>query len=238
METKILPVLDLKVDDAESGVFEAYASVFGVRDSYNDVVQYGAFRKTLKERGAVKVFYGHDITQPPIGKTMELREVQRGSLPADILTRWPEATGALYARVKLSDTSLGRDVLTLLKDGALNEMSFGYDAVKADYGDDPANGGRVRNLKEVRLHEVSVVAFPANQAALVTSVKAETWAEMGYTTDEINALLGAEMDADAERAALDAVLARLDSRRKALTPRAPVTVAALRLRALALLAEG
>lgn len=231
MDYKTCLMIGFKADADESGVFEAYPSVFGVRDSYNDIVQYGAFTKTLKDRAApVKVFYGHDIQQLPLGKTVELRQVQRGSLPTELLTRYPEATGALYARVKVSETTLGRDVLTLLKDGALNEMSFGYDTIKADHADE--GGGRVRHLREVRLHELSVVPFPANPAALVTSVKAEILEAAGYTSAEIDALLASEMEADSERAALDALLARLTERRKGLTPRQPVAVTLAKLRAI------
>lgn len=48
-----------------------------------------------------------------LGKPLELREDEKG----------------LFIRGKISDTQSGRDVQTLLKDGVLNELSIGYDAV-------------------------------------------------------------------------------------------------------------
>ena len=68
-----------------------------------------------------------------------------------------------------SDTQRGRDALALLKDGAIGEMSIGYDTVKGgmDYTKD-AKGNTIRNLREIKLYEFSLVTFPANEQAIVT----------------------------------------------------------------------
>jgi HK97 family phage prohead protease len=48
----------------EEGVFKGYASVFGNRDYGGDVVEEGAFAKTLKDRGGrIVLLDGHDTSQ-------------------------------------------------------------------------------------------------------------------------------------------------------------------------------
>ena len=59
------------------------------------------------------------------------------------------------------------EAYALLQDGAINSMSIGY-YVNDEEWDSKA---RVNRLKEIELHEVSLVTIPANSAALVTSVK-------------------------------------------------------------------
>ena len=73
----------------------------------------------------------------------------------------------LYIRGKISDTQRGRDIKTLLKDGVLNELSIGYDAITADY--DEENG--IRHLKEIKLWEVSIVTWAMNDQAKIDEVK-------------------------------------------------------------------
>ena len=67
----------------------------------------------------------------------------------------------------ISDTQKGRDVQTLLKDGVLNELSIGYDAITFDFDSDKG----VRHLKEVRLWEISIVTWAMNDQATIDEVK-------------------------------------------------------------------
>ena len=68
---------------------------------------------------------------------------------------------------KISKTTLGDDVLELMRDGVVNKMSIGFSIIKAD--DDESTG--IRYLREVKLWEFSPVIFPANEAAVITAVK-------------------------------------------------------------------
>jgi HK97 family phage prohead protease len=70
----------------------------------------------------------------------------------------------------ISDTPLGREVYTLLKDGALDEMSIGFDPVEYFMTREPGQTEDVRHLTAVHLWEVSVVSFAANRDARVASV--------------------------------------------------------------------
>lgn len=136
----------------DDGEFSGYAAVFGNVDSGNDVIEKGAFAKTIREDfDRIKILALHNECWLPVGKPLELREDEKG----------------LFIRGKISDTSMGRDIRTLMKDGVLNELSIGYDAVLYDY--DSATD--IRHLREVRLWEVSVVTWAMNGLARIDEVK-------------------------------------------------------------------
>lgn len=140
---------ELKADS--EGHFEGYASVFGNRDSYGDVVQPGAFTRTIQnDRGRVKVLWQHDPYQP-IGVPELMQEDDRG----------------LLVRARLADTTLGRDAIALIKAGVVTELSIGYDAVREEWDDE----AKERKLTEIRLWEFSPVTWAANDLARITSVK-------------------------------------------------------------------
>lgn len=143
---------ELISSDETTGEFSGYASVFGNVDDGGDIVEKGAFSKTIVEDFArIKILSQHDQYELPIGKPIELREDEKG----------------LYIRGKISDTQKGRDIQTLLKDGVLNELSIGYDAV--DYEIDGES--HVRRLKQVKLWEVSIVTWAMNDQATIDDVK-------------------------------------------------------------------
>lgn len=146
--------LSVKSIDAE-GRFAGYASVFDVLDNQRDVMQRGAFTKTLQARGAqVKLLWQH-MQDEPIGVITQMFEDERG----------------LYVEGRLLlEVARAREALALLKSGAISGLSIGYSPRR--YTLDPESG--VRNLHEVELWEVSLVTFPANEAAGVTVVKALT----------------------------------------------------------------
>ena len=150
-------VLQFKADEYEedTGIFSGYAAVFGNVDSGGDIIEPGAFTKTIAEGWErVKILALHNDCWLPIGRPLELREDSNG----------------LFLKAKVSDTSMGRDIKVLLKDGVLNELSIGYDPVVFDY--DQESG--VRHLREVKLWEVSVVTWAMNPEATITDYKRTT----------------------------------------------------------------
>ena len=128
--------------DEEQGIFEGYASVFGVLDSDGDIVDRGAFAKTIAEGMA-------NDRLLPVGKTLELREDDIG----------------LYIKGYISPTSMGKDVRILVRDRVLKELSIGYMVkrytVRAD----------ARHLEEIELLEISVVTWAANSSAKISGYK-------------------------------------------------------------------
>lgn len=150
--------LRVKAAEKEEGRISGYASVFGNKDSYGDVVVKGAFSSFLHKislsRKVVPVFYGHNLEDPKanIGRVLSLVEDDYG-LKFD-------------AQLDLSGDTYGRIVYEQLKDGRLDSMSFGYQVLDYSMEKDTTE------LKELELFEISVVPIPANPAALVTEVKA------------------------------------------------------------------
>lgn len=145
--------LQFKIDsfNEEEGIFSGYGAVFGNIDSGGDIIEPGAFTNTLAEGWErVKILALHNDCWLPIGRPLELREDVNG----------------LFLSAKVSDTSMGKDIKVLLKDGVLNELSIGYDPVVFDYDSDG-----IRHLREVKLWEVSLVTWAMNPAAMVTGYK-------------------------------------------------------------------
>lgn len=157
----------VELHEVNDRIVTGFPSVFGNVDDGGDLIEPGAYQKTLAERGArLRWLWQHDRSQPPTAKVLELAEVSREELPADVIAHYPEATGGLRVRREYLDTPRGNEVLAAIKSGALNEMSIGYDATKAEYpADSNVNGRKVRRvLKEIRLWEMSDVNWGMNAA--------------------------------------------------------------------------
>lgn len=148
--------LDLKYFDEDgSGTFTGYGSTFGNVDRVGDIVEKGAFARSLEEHrknGTMPaMLLHHDMTRP-IGKWLKMEEDENGLYVEGKLTKGVRDADEAYA---------------LLKDGAISSMSIGYRVVREDY--DYRSG--VNHLHEVALHELSLVTIPANAAAVVGAVK-------------------------------------------------------------------
>jgi HK97 family phage prohead protease len=180
MERKTFPFeLEEKGLDLEQGTFAGYAAVCGNLDDGGDIVDYGAFAKTIQERGPdsprnrLKVFRYHDF-MTPIGKIIEIREVPRGKMPKPVLETHPGITGGLFVKGQISHTPAGEEVLTLMRDTVVDEMSIGYDAVKEAFDEEQEGETRIRHLKEIKLYCCDPVPMAMNPAAVVTDVKSQT----------------------------------------------------------------
>jgi len=145
--------LPARLSLAEDGSVEGYASLFGEIDQARDMVMPGAFQHTLMQRGLRKIpmLFQHDPAEP-VGVWLELIEDFRG----------------LRARGRLiPDVARGRELLALLREGAIDGLSIGYRTVRGQI--DPKS--RVRRLYQVDLWEVSIVTFPLLAGARVAAVK-------------------------------------------------------------------
>lgn len=146
--------VDLVLDEVEAdGSFAGYASLFGKVDLGKDVVERGAFANSLRRRGAagIRMLFQHDANEP-IGTWSEVKEDARG----------------LFVRGRLAkDVRRAREVLSLMRGGALDGLSIGFRAVKSRR--DAASG--VRRIVEADLWEISVVTFPMLPDARIETVK-------------------------------------------------------------------
>jgi HK97 family phage prohead protease len=153
MNTKTLNAKFELKQIAEDGIFEGYASVFGVKDYDGDVIVKGAFKSSVEKMDGgkrPKMLWQHNPSII-IGKWLNMYEDERG----------------LYVKGQLFlDTQKGLESYTLMKHGELDGMSVGFNIANA-YMNEQKN----RVIDDLELWEISVVTWGANPEALVTSVK-------------------------------------------------------------------
>lgn len=143
---------DCKSLDA-SGVFTGYAARFNTADLGRDLILPGAFAESIAQRGAagVRMLFQHDPAEP-IGTWLELREDTRG----------------LFVRGRLlSEIARGREMLALMRAGAIDGLSIGFRTVEGRTS--PKTG--IRRLSKIDLWEISVVTFPMHPGARVAAFK-------------------------------------------------------------------
>lgn len=145
-------------------------SVTGNRDEYDDIIQYGAFAKTIRERGSkVLHLWQHDTDEPPIARVESLREIGANELPDQIRTQHPDATGGCEVTRTYLETPRANEVLANITASVPLQMSFMFDCVKWNTVEDAAAyWGYTRYIQEVRLYETSDVNWGANAATLAS----------------------------------------------------------------------
>jgi HK97 family phage prohead protease len=147
---KSAPIGDEIIDfDEKNNIVKGYGSFFDNKDSDMDIIRKGAYQKTIQENGKrVKYLYQHDMMQP-IGKMSELYEDDKG----------------LVFTAEIPKTQLGNDVIELMKAGVITENSVGIMPIIKE------NKGDYREIKEVKLYEISAVTLAANDQAKILDVK-------------------------------------------------------------------
>jgi HK97 family phage prohead protease len=174
--------------DAEMPMrFAGYAAVFNSPSEplpFTETIAPGAFRRSLNSGSEKRMFLNHNTDQVLASSrsgTLTLSEDQRG----------------LYVEADLPDTTYGRDLSVLMQRGDVHSMSFGFSVPRG--GDAWSEDGATRELREVILHEVSVVtgfpAYPATEGAQVRSTD--------EITDEATAKTESGLPVDLARRMLD-----------------------------------
>lgn len=148
-ETKSFKITEFKAGG--EGKFHAVANAYGVKDSYNEIVDPGCFKRSLDQRGPKRVLLWQHNPDNPIGSGLH------GETPNAL-----EVDGQLNLKVQR-----GAECYELLKAGDIDSMSIGYTVLRDAFDDDG-----VRHLVEGKLWESSPVTFPANELSLVDAVKA------------------------------------------------------------------
>jgi len=156
LETRRIQINNFELREGPTGdgmSFTGYAAVFNSDSEplpFIERITPGAFKKSLKSRMPIKMYMNHDssmLLASTRSKTLRLQEDSKG----------------LLVEADLPDTTVGRDLSVLMKRGDVDSMSFGF-SVPAG-GDKWSDDGMSRELRQVRLHEVSVVTgFPAYTA--------------------------------------------------------------------------
>jgi HK97 family phage prohead protease len=141
----------------EDGTFEGYLSVYDVVDLGNDLVEKGAFTKTIQEqKGLVPMLWAHDQKQP-LG-VLHLEDDDTGL----------KVNGEFF----LEESEKAREIHAMSKKfhekGRPMGLSIGYEAIKKE-----VKAG-IRRLKELKLHEGSPTLFPMLPVAQITAIKTQS----------------------------------------------------------------
>lgn len=157
---RLAPGLDLDVKAAGDGTISGIASTFGgAPDRQGDVVQRGAFTRSLKEHqaeGSMPAMLWSHKMEAPIGRWTEVRE---------------DASGLIVSGAINLKTANGREAFEHVRAGDARGLSIGYVVPE---GGRKYQGDGSFLLTEVDLVEVSVVAVAANRNARVAAVKSLT----------------------------------------------------------------
>lgn len=212
----VFTALDLK-SVADDGAFEGYASLFNREDLGRDIILPGAFAESLARRGpgGIRLLFQHNPAEP-IGTWEELREDAKG----------------LFARGRLTlDVARAREVLALMRSGAIDGLSIGFRSVKAHRD----RGRGVRRISSLDLWEISIVTFPMLPDARIRSVAQRPFAGRLPSERELERWL--TRDAGLTRSGARALLRRgfegLCGTRDAAAGRSEETRLALRLAGVA-----
>jgi len=153
MEIRTLPLEELRINNLEekrfieghAAVFDSWSETLGGIFPFKEKVRKGAFSQTI-EKDDIRALFNHDPNYV-LGRnkagTLELKEDERG----------------LYERIIPPDTQAARDLITSIERGDINQMSFGFTVEEEKW--DTVEGIDVRELRKVKLFDVSPVTFPA-----------------------------------------------------------------------------
>lgn len=143
----------LKFADDETGVFTGIASAVGVVDRHNEVIEEGAFSANNLDK-SFPLLWQHNPSQP-IG-VVKFGLNAKGDLVVE------------RGEINL-DTQAGKEAHSLMRQGAVQSMSIGFNI--PDGGIQWDDTAKVARISAVKVWEVSLVTFPANPGAVITSVK-------------------------------------------------------------------
>jgi HK97 family phage prohead protease len=135
------------------GYFALYENETELFDGVYEIITKGAFDGTLGND--IRALWNHN-TQYVLGRnksgTLEIKTDDKG----------------LYGVVKLPKTQYAQDLYTLVQRGDVDQASFGFNILDEDL-EELANGGYRFRLKEIDLHEISVVTFPAYENTSISA---------------------------------------------------------------------
>ena len=155
-ELRMLPLKEIRINESDGGmcieghaaVFDSWSETLGGIFPFKEKVRKGAFAESIG-KDDIRALFNHDPNYV-LGRnragTLELVEDDVG----------------LRVRITPPDTSWARDITTSIRRGDISQMSIGF--VVEDDEWSSKDGIDTRELKKVRLFDVSPVTFPAYTA--------------------------------------------------------------------------
>lgn len=151
-EIRMLPIQELRIDDALDGKIVGHASVFdswsetlGGIFPFKEIVRKGTFTETIK-LDDIRALFNHDpnfVLGRNKAGTLELEEDEIG----------------LRVVITPPDTSWANDLIKNLRRGDISQMSIGFIVLEDTWG--TQDGIDIREIKKVQLFDVSIVTYPA-----------------------------------------------------------------------------
>ena len=164
-EIRTFPLSELRVEGDKKPKILGYASVFNQKSDdlggFREIVKPGAFAKTISESD-IRALFNHDpnyvLGRKKTG-TLELAEDEHG----------------LRISINPPETTWAKDLLTSIKRGDIDQMSFGFTTIKDEWEKGIEGELNTRYLVEVRLFDISPVTFPAYpQTTVAVRAKVES----------------------------------------------------------------
>lgn len=155
-EIRTLPMVELRVQrnetenfiEGHAAVFDSWSETLGGIFPFKEMVKRGAFIDSL-ESDDIRALFNHDPNYV-LGRnkagTLELREDEKG----------------LGVRIYPPDTQWARDLSVSIERGDITQMSFGFAVEEDEWRSE--DGYDVRELRRVKLYDVSPVTYPAYTA--------------------------------------------------------------------------
>ena len=158
IERRAITGIEVRAAEGKPTKLSGYAAVFNSMSEnlggFREIILPGAFDRALREGHDVRALVNHDPDQI-IGRT------KSGTLALSV-----DAKG-LRAEIDLPDTQAARDVLTSVKRGDIDGMSFAFRTLTDAWR--TQDGEAIRELVDLELLDVSAVAYPAYPATSVSA---------------------------------------------------------------------
>ncbi|MBN2375720.1 MAG: HK97 family phage prohead protease [Sedimentisphaerales bacterium] len=206
-QEKFFTGIEVKSVDVEKRQITGLAST-GALDRTGEIVLPSAFKKTLPE-----------FMKNPVVLAAHLSELPGGHSPVvgKVVKAWIDSKG-LNITVEFAKTELGEEYWILYSQKTQRAFSIGFRVLQSH--DDYIEGKRVEIITEVELYEISCVAIPANQEALVKSKQAKADFVAGKKNDRIAAAIKkeiADIDTDNRAKAFTEAFLGVDDSEKGFT---------------------
>jgi uncharacterized protein len=151
--------VELRTKDSATGAstITGYAAVFNSKSEdlgFREVIMPGAFDRALKEEHDVRALWNHNAD-------MVLGRTKSGTLRLSVDER------GLKIEADMPDTQAGRDAMTLIARGDVDQMSFAFRTISDEWRTE--DGEQIRELRDLELLDVSPVAYPAYAATVVSA---------------------------------------------------------------------
>jgi hypothetical protein len=144
--------------DMKQGIVSGYFAVFGNKDLDGDIIEPGAFTKTIMERG-------------PQGKQLikYLLDHDKNKVVAKITNLYEDNKGLRY-EAKIGTHAAGQDFQKMIESELINQHSFGFRTIKEQFDQE----AKANLIKEVMMYEGSAVQFlGANPETTFIDLKSE-----------------------------------------------------------------